>query len=149
MRSKHDQASKASLLSNTQLLKAHCIMSAIEATSCAVTDQNCICTNEPVLTNAIGCFGLQCTPKLSLCMSTYHSGGDSTNYGLASTNMTRASCGIPEESAANLTPALAGSLGMLALIMVALRWCQRIFIKKSLGWDDGLILMALVTVSHK
>ncbi|KAG2420252.1 hypothetical protein HFD88_005053 [Aspergillus terreus] len=58
--------------------------------------------------------------------------------------MTRAACGIPEDNEADLTPALAGSLGMLALIMVILRWSQRIFVKKSLGWDDGLILMALV-----
>ena len=67
---------------------------------------------------------------------------------IASTNMTRAVCGIPEDNEADLTPALAGSLGMLALIMVILRWSQRIFVKKSLGWDDGLVLMALVSDSQ-
>jgi hypothetical protein len=62
---------------------------------------------------------------------------------IASTNMTRAVCGIPEDKEADLTPALAGSLGMLALIMVILRWSQRIFVKKSLGWDDGLVVTGL------
>lgn len=32
---------------------------------------------------------------------------------------------------------------MSALIMVSLRVVQRVWIKKSFGWDDGLILMGL------
>lgn len=59
----------------------------------------------------------------------------------ASTNMTRSACGVPEDDESDLTPALAGALGMLALIMVGLRVVQRVWIKKSFGWDDGLILM--------
>lgn len=62
----------------------------------------------------------------------------------ASTNMTRSTCGLPEESEANLTPALAGSLGMLALIMVGLRIGWRTGTKKTFGWDDGFILLAMV-----
>lgn len=63
---------------------------------------------------------------------------------LVSTNYTRAACGIHEESKASLTPALAGSLGMLALIMTGLRMAQRTMMKRSFGWDDGLIVMAMV-----
>ncbi|RDW60501.1 uncharacterized protein DSM5745_10959 [Aspergillus mulundensis] len=66
------------------------------------------------------------------------------NTQLASTNATRAACGIPEESNAGLTPALAGSLGMLAVIMVGLRVIQRTVTRKVFGWDDVLIIFALV-----
>ncbi|PLB50889.1 hypothetical protein P170DRAFT_493031 [Aspergillus steynii IBT 23096] len=105
-----------------------CFTAVLKDFSCSATDQTCICTNETIMTNAIGCFSLQCTPKDNL----------------ASTNATRAACGVPEESQADLTPGLAGGLGMMALIMVVLRLLQRTCIKKSFGWDDGLILMALV-----
>ncbi|KAF9893352.1 hypothetical protein FE257_011784 [Aspergillus nanangensis] len=107
---------------------AKCVTTTLlHATPCSVTQQKCICTNKPLLTDAIGCFSLQCPPKLSL----------------SSTNITRAACGMPEKSETDLAPALAGSLGTLALIMVILRWSQRMFMKKSLGRDDGLLLMAL------
>ena len=72
--------------------------------------------------------------------------GSGTHQYLASTNATRAACGVPEESESDLTPGLAGGLGMMALIMVVLRLLQRLCIKKSFGWDDGLILMALVSI---
>ncbi|PYH88103.1 hypothetical protein BO71DRAFT_469331, partial [Aspergillus ellipticus CBS 707.79] len=104
-----------------------CVETALNASTCAATDSSCLCTHGNVLASAIGCYSLSCSPRETLY----------------STNATRAACDIPEASRADLTPALAGALGMLAIVMVALRMSQRIFMKKSFGWDDGLILMAL------
>ncbi|KAE8349543.1 hypothetical protein BDV28DRAFT_160402 [Aspergillus coremiiformis] len=101
---------------------------ALNASWCPTTGMTCICTNEPLLTFEVGCFSKRCSLKENLF----------------STNLTRSACGIPEDNHANLTPALAGVLGMLALIMVILRLVQRVFLKKSFGWDDGMILMALI-----
>lgn len=47
--------------------QAKCVTTALEATSCTVTDQTCICTNQQLLTNALGCYSLSCVPKLGLC----------------------------------------------------------------------------------
>ncbi|RAH65923.1 uncharacterized protein BO66DRAFT_414770 [Aspergillus aculeatinus CBS 121060] len=104
----------------------------MNASSCATTDRWCICTGQSILETALGCYSLSCTPKQSLF----------------STNYTRAACGIHEESKASLTPALAGSLGMLALIMTGLRMAQRTMMKRSFGWDDGLIVMAMPVQKH-
>ncbi|PYH48072.1 CFEM domain-containing protein [Aspergillus saccharolyticus JOP 1030-1] len=114
-------------LSDLPACAAQCFETAMNASSCATSDRWCICTGESLLESAIGCYSLSCPPKESL----------------SSTNYTRAACGIHEESKASLTPALAGSLGMLALIMTCLRVSQRTMMKHSFGWDDGLIVMAM------
>ncbi|OJJ97623.1 hypothetical protein ASPACDRAFT_45714 [Aspergillus aculeatus ATCC 16872] len=114
-------------LSDLPACAAQCFETAMNASSCATTDRWCICTGQSILETALGCYSLSCTPKQSLF----------------STNYTRAACGIHEESKASLTPALAGSLGMLALIMTGLRMAQRTMMKRSFGWDDGLIVMAM------
>ncbi|RAL13436.1 CFEM domain-containing protein [Aspergillus homomorphus CBS 101889] len=112
---------------------AKCFESAMNASSCAATDRWCICTEESLLESAIGCYRTINRARSWSCL---------TRTG--STNSTRAACGIHEESKASLTPALAGSLGMLALIMTCLRMSQRTMMKRSFGWDDGLILMAML-----
>ncbi|PWY89158.1 hypothetical protein BO70DRAFT_350390 [Aspergillus heteromorphus CBS 117.55] len=104
-----------------------CVAQALSASACTAMDTSCFCKNATVVDSAIGCYSLSCLPKQILY----------------STNTTRSACGIPEANQKDLTPALAGALGMLAVLMVALRMGQRIFMKKSFGWDDGLILMAL------
>lgn len=54
------------------------------------------------------------------------------------------SCQVPETSQASIAPIIAGTLGMLALIMVILRIIQRTVYKRICGWDDGLIVAALI-----
>ncbi|KAL4926237.1 uncharacterized protein BDV17DRAFT_293662 [Aspergillus undulatus] len=56
----------------------------------------------------------------------------------------RAACGIPEESNTDLTPARARPIGMLAVIFVCLRVIQRTVTRKVFGWDDVLIIFALL-----
>lgn len=53
-------------------------------------------------------------------------------------------CQVPEASQARTSPILAGVLGMLALIMVTLRLIQRSVFNRQFGYDDGLILAALI-----
>ncbi|KAI9375048.1 hypothetical protein BJX61DRAFT_540196 [Aspergillus egyptiacus] len=106
---------------------AHCVSSALEAISCASSNTTCICTHPAFLESALECYSLQCTVKQSL----------------ASTNATRAACRVPEANEADVTPALAGSLGMLAIVMVCLRILQRTVAKKVFGWDDVFIMIAL------
>ncbi|KAL5001726.1 hypothetical protein BDV10DRAFT_159610 [Aspergillus recurvatus] len=117
----------SNLLDSLPQCAAACVSTVLEASTCGPGDTTCLCTTTVALESAIGCYSLQCTVK----------------EGLSSTNMTRSACGVPEESQANLTPALAGSLGMLALIMVGLRIGWRTATKKAFGWDDGFILLAI------
>ncbi|KAJ5628174.1 hypothetical protein N7490_010402 [Penicillium lividum] len=53
-------------------------------------------------------------------------------------------CDVPQASQALISPVLAGVLGMLALMLVALRLIQRTVFNRLLGLDDGLIVAALV-----
>lgn len=53
-------------------------------------------------------------------------------------------CQVPQESQAEVAPVLAGVFGMLALIMVIVRIWQRTMFKQGFGWDDGLIVAALL-----
>lgn len=62
----------------------------------------------------------------------------------AATNLTMTTCEVPQDSQAGLSSILAGVLGMLALIMVSLRFIQRAVFSRQVGVDDGLILAALI-----
>lgn len=53
-------------------------------------------------------------------------------------------CQVPQESQATVAPILAGIFGSLALAMVIVRVWQRITFKQIFGWDDGLIVAALL-----
>lgn len=66
--------------------------------------------------------------------------GDST----AATNLTMTTCQVPQESQGRISSILAGCLGMLALILVALRLVQRFLRNRVFGFDDGLIVVALI-----
>ncbi|KAL4751314.1 hypothetical protein BDW72DRAFT_203155 [Aspergillus terricola var. indicus] len=126
------------------LWQAACVSTALRASSCDIGDTTCLCTTPAAFESTLGCYSLQCTVKEALCKTACPA---YTCFPLltsaASTNMTRSTCGVPEESEADLTPALAGSLGMLALIMVGLRIGWRTATKKTFGWDDGFILLAI------
>jgi len=65
-------------------------------------------------------------------------------YSTAATNLTMSTCQVPEASQTRTAPILAGVLGMLALIMIALRLVQRTMFDRLLGFDDGLIVAALI-----
>jgi hypothetical protein len=65
-------------------------------------------------------------------------------YTTAATNLTMSACQVPEASQARTALILAGVLGMLALIMVALRLVQRTVFNRLFGFDDGLIVAALI-----
>lgn len=60
------------------------------------------------------------------------------------TNLTVSVCQVPEASQARITPILAGILGMLSLIMVALRLIHLSVFNRLFGVDDGLILAAWI-----
>ncbi|KAL4765021.1 uncharacterized protein BDW70DRAFT_147325 [Aspergillus foveolatus] len=126
------------------LSQAACVSTALRASSCDMGDTACLCTTPTAIESALGCYSLQCTVKEALCkMACPAYPRFPLLTSAASTNMTRSTCGVPEESEANLTPALAGSLGMLALVMVGLRIGWRTATKKTFGWDDGFILLAM------
>lgn len=62
----------------------------------------------------------------------------------AATNLTMSTCEVPQASQADVSPILAGILGMLALMIVIVRVIQRTVFRQNFGWDDGLIVGALV-----
>lgn len=53
-------------------------------------------------------------------------------------------CQVPETNQARISPIIAGVLGVIALIMVTLRLVQRSVFSQQFGYDDGLIVAALV-----
>lgn len=53
-------------------------------------------------------------------------------------------CQVPGQSQARISPILAGVLGMLALILVMLRLVQRFLRNRAFGFDDGLVVAALI-----
>lgn len=63
----------------------------------------------------------------------------------AAMNLTMSTCQVPQDSQANIAPIVAGTLGMIALILGILRLIQRIVITRSFGWDDGFIVAALLS----
>lgn len=53
-------------------------------------------------------------------------------------------CQVPQKSQAVVAPVLAGVFGAWALGMVIVRIWQRSMFKPGFGWDDGLIIAALL-----
>lgn len=95
-------------------------------------------------TQATGCVTQSCGVKEGLSESRYLSlKTDLTICLTAATNLTMTTCQVPQLSRGRIPPIVAGILGMLALLMVTVRLGQRSFFKKSLGWDDWLIVAAM------
>ena len=53
-------------------------------------------------------------------------------------------CQVPQADQSRVAPIVAGTLGMTALILCALRVLQRAMFKQSFGLDDALIITSLV-----
>ena len=107
----------------------------------------CLCMDNTFFTQATGCTTMQCGVKPGLCESCCpllllisRLIANPT----AATNLTMSTCQVPQADQSRVAPILAGVLGMLALIMVSLRLIQRSFFSRLVGWDDGLIVAALI-----
>lgn len=53
-------------------------------------------------------------------------------------------CEVPQKSQDLVAPVVAGVFGSMALAMVIIRIWQRTMFKPGFGWDDGLIVAALL-----
>jgi hypothetical protein len=62
----------------------------------------------------------------------------------AATNLTMSTCQVPQDSRSEVAPIIAGTLGMVVLILCILRLLQRTVFRQIFGWDDGLIVAALL-----
>lgn len=115
--------------------------------TCAASELLCLCTDKTFFTQATGCTTLQCGVKEGLCERFCYLEGvfrELTGYSTAATNLTMTACQVPQESQARTSSILAGVLGMLTLILVALRLVQRFLRNRLFGFDDGLIVAALI-----
>ncbi|PGH10932.1 hypothetical protein AJ79_05178 [Helicocarpus griseus UAMH5409] len=105
-----------------------CITDAIKKSSCAPEDLPCICSDKTANEYVGRCVIGTCTVRESL----------------TSQNMTMSACKVPQASQSVISPAIGGSFGSVALIMVVMRVVSRIRVRQSFGWDDIWIVLAMV-----
>ncbi|KAF3391414.1 hypothetical protein F1880_007957, partial [Penicillium rolfsii] len=105
-----------------------CFSAAFDQSLCVASNLTCICLDTSFVSQATGCTTSEC----------------GVETGLTATNLTMSMCQVPESSQARISPVLAGVLGMVVLIMVVLRLIQRSVFNRQLGYDDGLIAVAVI-----
>ncbi|KAF2635514.1 hypothetical protein P280DRAFT_193568 [Massarina eburnea CBS 473.64] len=101
-----------------------CFEATLPTTTCAPTDLNCLCLDEPFGLAVAGCNALNCTVVQTM----------------SAMNETYAACGIPVHSQSAEMIGVTAAFGGLAVIMVVIRLMDRgISSAAKLGWDDLLI----------
>lgn len=117
----------------------------ISKSSCAITDQACLCA-DPIYTAALEeCVVANCTIRQSLSMSLLYSAKALNTDGIATKNVTTSACGAPIRDRTHVVSYTGVAGGIVALIvfilrlMARLRCCGGIF-----GLDDLTMMFAMV-----
>ncbi|KAH9883499.1 hypothetical protein F4778DRAFT_658510 [Xylariomycetidae sp. FL2044] len=105
----------------------NCFVSAILNSTCAVSDQSCICGNEALNSAATACVTAECsvTESLNAANATYH-------Y-----------CGIEPRVDHSFVPVVIAFI-VLSAVVVAMRCLARIFMDLPFGWDDWASFSAML-----
>ncbi|TVY83257.1 Satratoxin biosynthesis SC1 cluster protein [Lachnellula suecica] len=106
-----------------------CLVTAIEASSCAATNQTCICRDEALQVNATICIATSCTLKESLVIK----------------NATETSCGVPVRSKTAMYNTISTTFGVLSGFVVLLRIASKFLTHAEWGWDDLAVGLTLAT----
>lgn len=104
-----------------------CLEGAIENSTCAATNQTCICLSESVQTDAAICVATSCTIKESLITK----------------NVTETTCGAPIRNKSRPYYALSISFGVISGATVVLRFFSKFSANSEFGLDDYFIAITL------
>lgn len=112
--------------------------------TCALTDQTCICTNAPLLEVISSCVQVECTVKevLSIVPSSFYL--DIAKDFVASQNLTTIACDSPVRDRRRFYSVLSTSLGCISWAVGLLRFLARYLSDSDFGYDDWTILLVLV-----
>ncbi|CZR62826.1 related to integral membrane protein PTH11 [Phialocephala subalpina] len=106
-----------------------CLEIAIESSTCAATNQTCICLDEVLLANATVCVAETCTIVEALTTK----------------NVTNTFCGVATRDKSGFYEALILTFFILAAIVVAVRLISRLFTASEYGLDDLFTAILFVT----
>ncbi|KAI1759570.1 hypothetical protein GGR53DRAFT_513214 [Hypoxylon sp. FL1150] len=104
-----------------------CLLSAVKNSTCAPTDQSCICGNQALNNHASSCISVTCTIRESL----------------TALNVTNHLCGIAPTTNYSYVPILIVFL-VLAGVVVMMRIMTRILMHMPFWWDDWTNFAAMV-----
>lgn len=104
-----------------------CLITAIENSSCAITNQTCICYDEDLSAQATACIQDSCTVREAL----------------STKNLTSTSCGIPPTTGPSYVPVFM-TMTVLCAGSVLLRVVARLKAGYPVWWDDFIISLSFV-----
>ncbi|KAI2628239.1 hypothetical protein GGS21DRAFT_492888 [Xylaria nigripes] len=106
---------------------ASCLISAVEGSTCAVTDQACVCHNADLNAKATACVASSCTVKESLFTM----------------NLTSTACGISPHVDHSYVPVFIAFV-TLSAVSVLLRVIARLHTRVPVWWDDFIISLSFL-----
>ncbi|KAL4882906.1 CFEM domain-containing protein [Aspergillus karnatakaensis] len=104
-----------------------CLIEAVSASTCALTDMACICANQQLNMQLEPCVKASCSIKESLTAKNY----------------TVTTCGVPQSDDSGVFPVTNAVGIVVAILAVGLRLANRAMDRR-LGWDDYTIVLSLL-----
>ncbi|CZR67823.1 related to integral membrane protein PTH11 [Phialocephala subalpina] len=123
------QSSLSSSIAELPQCALGCLISAIENSTCSVTNQTCICTNAPLQIDVTVCVEASCTLKEALVTK----------------NVTQTTCGAPIRDKSGLYNTISNVFGAVSGAAVAIRLVSKFFTKSEVWLDDYFIAITLAT----
>lgn len=108
-------------------LQISCLITAIDNSSCAITNETCVCHDEALSAQATACIEESCTVREAL----------------STKNQTSVSCGIEPNVGPSYVPAFM-ALTALCAVSVLLRVIARLKAGYPVWWDDFIITLSFV-----
>lgn len=113
------------LLTSLPNCALNCLAQSISASTCQLTDNECICANEPLNAEVTVCVTLNCTTKQALFTK----------------NVTQTICGAPIRDRSGTANNLAMSLGIISGVVVLIRTGFKLWSGLGVASDDLAILL--------
>ncbi|KAI0479825.1 hypothetical protein F4859DRAFT_529959 [Xylaria cf. heliscus] len=117
----------ATLLAALPNCAATCLIATVEESTCAITNQTCICGNRDLNAKVTGCVTAACTVRESL----------------RTQNLTYTSCGITPRVDHSYVPVLIAFV-TLSAVAVSMRVVARLHAKIAVWWDDFIIALSFL-----
>ncbi|KAI1822619.1 hypothetical protein F4861DRAFT_379498 [Xylaria intraflava] len=117
----------AALVAALPKCAATCLLASVENSTCAVTDDACVCHNVDLNTKATACVMASCTIRESLTTK----------------NLTSTACGIPPHVDHSYVPVFIAFV-TLSAVSVLLRVVTRLHTRAPVWWDDFIIALSFL-----
>ncbi|KAI1416291.1 hypothetical protein F5Y13DRAFT_155003 [Hypoxylon sp. FL1857] len=104
-----------------------CLLTAIESSSCAITNQTCVCDNGDLNAEATSCISVNCTIREALFTK----------------NLTSTTCGLAPNTDYTFVPVFI-VFSTLSAVAVLLRVVARLQAKIPVWWDDFIITLSFL-----